>query len=132
MVMVACADTEASLPPIERTLSPEAFVQGKKIYRQRCQFCHGEKANGQGPLSVDIEEPKPKDFRLPDLAQRPPTALQEIVRLGGEAVGKNPMMPPWGGILSEDDISDVVVFIQAVSRFGRIPAPEELHVPPSP
>jgi len=132
LLVAGCADTDASVPPVERSLSPEAFAQGKKIYRQRCQFCHGEKADGKGPLATEMEEPKPRDFRLPDLAQRPPDALETIVRLGGEAIGKNPMMPPWEDVLSDQEIKDVVVFVQAVSRYGRIPSPDELHAAQAP
>ena len=109
----------------------EAYVRGQKVYAQRCFFCHGEQADGNGPLSAQLTGSKPRDFRQKHLAERPPDALKRTILNGGEAVGLNPMMPAWGGILSPQEIDDVVVFIQTVSRHGRILTEDELAENPT-
>ena len=34
---------------------------GKLIYKQYCQKCHGKSGNGQGTMAEDLD-PKPRDF----------------------------------------------------------------------
>ena len=104
----------------------EAYLRGKKVYEQRCFFCHGMQADGKGPLSADLTGTKPQDFRLDYLAALPPDSLKRTIREGGKAVGRNPVMPGWSGILAPQEIDDVVVFIQTVSRHGRVLAEDEL------
>ena len=42
-------------------------------------------------------------------------SLREITTLGGSAVGKSAMMPPYGGSLSQEDISDLIAYIRAIA-----------------
>lgn len=48
----------AQLRPAE---TPEAIARGKQIYLKRCQACHGEKGDGQGPVAPFLD-PRPRDF----------------------------------------------------------------------
>jgi mono/diheme cytochrome c family protein len=42
--------------------------------------------------------------------------LQNIITLGGSAMGKSAMMPPWGQTLSQDEIRAVIAYIRAVAQ----------------
>jgi mono/diheme cytochrome c family protein len=42
--------------------------------------------------------------------------LQNIITLGGSAMGKSTMMPPWGQTLSQSDIQAVIAYIRAVAE----------------
>jgi cytochrome c oxidase cbb3-type subunit 3 len=41
--------------------------------------------------------------------------LFKVIKEGGPAVGKSPLMTPWGGTLSDDDIHDVVAYIRSIA-----------------
>ena len=41
--------------------------------------------------------------------------LFRVISEGGSAVGKSPLMAPWGGTLSDDDIRDVIAFIRTLA-----------------
>ncbi len=41
--------------------------------------------------------------------------LFKVVQQGGVAVGKSPLMTPWGSVLSEDDLRNVVAHLRALS-----------------
>jgi mono/diheme cytochrome c family protein len=41
--------------------------------------------------------------------------LFEVIVKGGAAVGKSPLMAPWGGTLSDDGVRDVIAFIRTLA-----------------
>jgi hypothetical protein len=55
--------------------------------------------------------------------------VQNIVTLGGSAMGKSAMMPPYGRVLSAEEIRSVIAFARAVrnrlsaSRTNRVAIP---------
>jgi mono/diheme cytochrome c family protein len=42
--------------------------------------------------------------------------LFKVTKEGGPAVGKSPMMAPWGGTLSDEQIWDVVAFVRSLAQ----------------
>jgi len=42
--------------------------------------------------------------------------MQNIVALGGTAMGKSAMMPPYGRMLSAEEIRSVVAFTRAIAQ----------------
>jgi mono/diheme cytochrome c family protein len=44
------------------------------------------------------------------------TFIGNIVMLGGSALEKSPMMPPWGNTLSEQEIRSVTAYVRAVAE----------------
>ena len=38
-----------------------------------------------------------------------------MISEGGAAVGKSPLMAPWGGTLNDEQIEDVVAFIRSLA-----------------
>ena len=77
---------------------------GARLYAERCSGCHGDDGKGDGPAAAALV-PKPRNFREPVFWQdRTANDLKAIVRKG--KVGT--MMPPFAGVLSEDEIDAVV------------------------
>jgi mono/diheme cytochrome c family protein len=52
-VLVAAASARGS--------DDNAFEQGKRLYEQKCQLCHGVSGNGDGPAAAAFS-PAPADF----------------------------------------------------------------------
>lgn len=90
---------------------------GKKTYFKRCVWCHGVEGGGDGP-SADRLFTRPRNFiqgtfkiRWTDSGELPlDRNLIDTVKNGlpGSA------MPPWGEVLSDDEITSVVQFVKSL------------------
>ena len=88
---------------------------GGEIYAQYCALCHGEQGQGDGSLSANLD-PKPRDHT--DGAYMNALTddhLLKVVSEGGAAAGLAPIMPAWQGILSEQQILDVIAFVRTLA-----------------
>ena len=88
---------------------------GKEIYAQYCALCHGAQGQGDGSLSANLD-PKPRDHT--DGAYMNALTddhLLKVVSEGGGAAGLAPIMPAWQGILSEQQILDVIAFVRTLA-----------------
>ena len=95
-----------------------AFAQdaksGQKIFKTYCASCHGEKGKADGPASATLN-PKPPDLSDAHMMSTlSDEYLRKIIKGGGRAVGKSPVMPAWGSVLKEKDINDVIAFIRLI------------------
>ena len=84
-------------------------VRGALVYRAYCADCHGATGDGAARATklYGVARLKIGKMSRPD--------FEEIVLLGGEALGKSPYMPPWGDELSKEQISDVVTYLTVIS-----------------
>jgi len=57
--------------------------------------------------------------------------MQNIITLGGSALGKSAMMPPYGKMLSAEEIRSVIAFTRAVAQPAYQPPgrPASLYSP---
>ena len=87
-------------------------AKGKEIFQSTCATCHGPEGKGDGPASAALD-PKPRN--LSDAAYVSTLSDEHIFKVineGGASVGKSPMMAAWGGILSQDDIWNVIAYLR--------------------
>ena len=114
----------------------DAIRRGARIYGGACAACHGAAGKGDGPGAAQLNPP-PRDFtaakfrlrstRSGERARR--SDLEETVRRGVPGT----LMPAFGGVLSSDDISDVVGFVLSLaSRVRPGPEPDALAIPAFP
>jgi mono/diheme cytochrome c family protein len=52
-----------------RIVSADEYTQGKKLFSDKCQICHGVKGDGNGPAGTALS-PKPADFTSPKFWQQ--------------------------------------------------------------
>ncbi len=86
-------------------------VVGRALFAQRCATCHGEKADGQSKLA-QLLNPKPANLLVSQLDS---AARNRIVRNGGAAVGRSPVMPNWGAELSETELRNVIAYVASIA-----------------
>ena len=85
---------------------------GEAKFRQLCSSCHGNSGRGDGPAAAGLR-PKPADMTSADWQSSvEDDYLRDIITRGGSAVGKSPMMTPWGHALKDDDLDNVIAFIR--------------------
>lgn len=89
-------------------LGPDAAGEGAEIFRTNCEMCHGPQGHGDGPAGGSLD-PKPKNLAL----------LQESAgddylywRIHDGKPGTS--MVAWKGILSEEQIWQLVSFIRTL------------------
>lgn len=89
-----------------------AFAGGADDYKTYCAMCHGDTGKGDGAASAGLE-PKPANFGTADFWKGKDDAyLARVIKEGGAAVGKSPMMAPWGAVLDDAKIQAVVAHIK--------------------
>ena len=91
-------------------------AQGKRVFNNTCVWCHAE-ATPAGPSNRSNVTPTPPLFTDGEtLNPLTDEFLQNTITLGGSAMGKSTMMPPWGQTLREDEIRAVITYIRAVAQ----------------
>jgi mono/diheme cytochrome c family protein len=110
-------DTEADWTDAQRII-PLSYqqAQGKRIFYQQCVWCHAD-ATPAGPSNRSNLTPVPpllNDGAALNAASD--QSLQNIVTLGGTAMGKSAMMPPYGRMLSAEEIRSVIAFARVIAQ----------------
>ena len=73
---------------------------GKATYTKACSHCHGPNLMTSGTVTPDLRG-------FPDDKPRFVTTVKQ---------GKNNRMPPWGDILSDDEIADLWAYVSSRRR----------------
>lgn len=97
--------------------APSAGPQSAEaLYKQYCASCHGADGKGNGPAAAALPV-KPADHTNAAVMSKISDAeLFKAIKEGGQAVGKSPAMPPWGGTLQEEQIRALVAYVRGLPR----------------
>jgi mono/diheme cytochrome c family protein len=88
---------------------------GKAIYAQYCASCHGASGHGDGPVAGTLN-PKPANHTDHQfMASLSDEHLYQVISKGGASVGKSPMMAPWGGVINDQGIKDLIAYLRQLS-----------------
>jgi mono/diheme cytochrome c family protein len=115
--LLAAYDTEPDSTDSQKTF-PLGYeqAQGKRVFYQHCVWCHAD-ATPAGPSNRSNLTPVPP--LLNDgatLNAESDEFMQNIITLGGSAMGKSAMMPPCGRMLSAEEIRSVIAFTRAIAQ----------------
>lgn len=90
--------------------------QGKRVFYQYCVWCHAD-ATPAGPSNRSNVTPMPPLMNDGEkLNGESDEYVQNIITLGGSALGKSAMMPPYGKTLSPNEITAVIAFTRAIAQ----------------
>ncbi len=91
-------------------------AKGKATYDISCSGCHGPTGKGDGPAAASLN-PKPRDLSDKTYARSlKDEYLFEIIKNGGPAVKKSPLMPALGKTLKDDQIKDLVAYLRSLAK----------------
>lgn len=97
-------------------------AQGKRIFYQQCVWCHADSTLA-GPSNRSNVTPTPALFNDGSLLNsQSDEFLQNIITLGGSAMGESAMMPPYGKTLSPGDIRSLIAFARVIAVPSYQPA----------
>jgi mono/diheme cytochrome c family protein len=90
--------------------------QGKRVFYLYCVWCHAD-ASPAGPSNRSNVTPTPPLMNDGDkLNGESDEFMQNIITLGGSALGRSAMMPPYGKTLSPEEIQAVIAFTRAIAQ----------------
>jgi mono/diheme cytochrome c family protein len=116
----ATAPAPALAPAPPATTAPAGNLRGnaeagKALYAQYCATCHGAGGKGDGPISGTLN-PRPANHTdhvfMGSLSDE---HLYQVISKGGASVGKSAMMAPWGGVINDQGIRDLIAFLRELS-----------------
>jgi mono/diheme cytochrome c family protein len=91
-------------------------TKGKGLFEKNCASCHGAGGKGDGVAAASLN-PKPRDLTDKTyMAGLKDEHIINTIKKGGAAVGKSPLMPPFGAALKDPDIQDVVAFLRSLEK----------------
>ena len=97
-VLAVVSMTTARAADEQNDSSVQAQIDhGKATYAKSCSHCHGPNLMNSGTITPDLRA-------FPDDKTRFVTTVKN---------GKNNKMPPWGDILSDDEIGNLWAFISS-------------------
>jgi mono/diheme cytochrome c family protein len=110
-------DSEADWNDPQRVI-PLSYdqAQGKRIFYTQCVWCHAD-STPAGPSNRSNLNPIPALMNDGSVLNRESDEyLQNIITLGGSAMSKSPMMPPYGQTLMQQEIQQVVAYTRAIAQ----------------
>ena len=115
--LLAAYDTETDWTDAQHVI-PLNYqqAQGKRVFYQQCVWCHAD-STPAGPSNRSNLTPVPP--LLNDgatLNSESNEYMQNIITLGGSAMGKSAMMPPYGAVLSAEEIRSVIAFTRIIAQ----------------
>lgn len=91
--------------------------QAQQMFQTVCATCHGADGSGNGPAAETLT-PKPRNYTDPAWqASVTDEEIRKIILLGGQQVGKSPMMPGNPHLESQPEVLDGLV--QIIRGFGK-------------
>lgn len=97
-------------------------AKGAQQYKTLCVSCHGEKGDGNGPAGGALT-PKPTNFTDTANSERLTDEwVYKIVKNGGAANGKSPMMIAWSGAMNDQQLRDVSAYVLKFKPAAAAPA----------
>ncbi|MFQ5852640.1 MAG: c-type cytochrome [Candidatus Binatia bacterium] len=90
--------------------------EAKDVFQASCATCHGPGGKGDGVMTASLPV-KPKDFTdCKEMAPVSDDVITKVIKSGGQSAGLSPLMPPFGGALSDQQIRDLVDFIRSFCK----------------
>lgn len=104
-----------SRPLLARDGADAAIFRGSLVFFNYCVTCHGPNADGNG-RAARLYAPAPANLRTSDKNE---AYMKLIVSRGGKALARSEFMPPWGDELTDEQIGDVVAYLQSINNSRR-------------
>ena len=121
IALSACADNNQATSEASETIPAEyagrtnplgsgsdAASQGAIVFQNYCQSCHGPQGHGDGPAGGSLD-PEPKN-----LAELQATVKDDYLFWRISDGREGTAMVPWKGILTEEQIWQVIAFIRTL------------------
>ena len=105
--------TEKGEIPIADKAATETVSVVETQYQSYCASCHGAQGKADSAVAQAMN-PKPRSFQDPSWQASVDDAhIAKVIKEGGMAVGLSSTMAPWGAVMSDEEINNMVAKIRA-------------------
>jgi len=92
-------------------------ADAKQVFNFYCAQCHGTAGDGKGVNVTKDFATDPRNFtNKEDMAKRSDDDIKTVIRDGGPAISKSPLMPPWGATLSAAEVDGLLAYIRKMAK----------------
>lgn len=85
----------------------------KQLFDFYCAQCHGTKGNGKGINVTKDFATDPRDFtNKAEMEKRTDADIRAVIKDGGPAISKSPLMPPWGHTLAAAEVEALLGYVR--------------------
>ena len=105
----AQAEAKAQGALLPRDSRDAAVFRGGLVFANYCVTCHGINADGNG-RAARLYNPRPANLRMSD---KNDAYMGLIIRMGGQAMGRSEVMPPWGTEFTDEQTKDIVAYLRS-------------------
>jgi caa(3)-type oxidase subunit IV len=97
---------------LEEEVEPvEVGFSAPNTFNIVCATCHGSAGDGTGPAGAALD-PQPANFTDPAFwAERDMDQILTVIRDGGAAVGRSPLMVGWSASFTEEQIAELADYV---------------------
>ncbi|MBI5437922.1 MAG: cytochrome c [Nitrosomonadales bacterium] len=89
----------------------------KQLFEFYCAQCHGVKGDGKGINVGKDFATDPRNFTdSVEMAKRTDDDIKTVIKDGGPAISKSPLMPPWGATLSAAQVDELLAYIRKFAK----------------
>lgn len=89
---------------------------GVQKYEQFCVACHGADGQANSPSAVAMN-PRPRNFTDAKWQASVDDAhIAKVIKEGGASVGLSPTMAPWGAVLNDQEVQEIVAHVRAFKK----------------
>ena len=87
-------------------------------YQLYCVQCHGTQANGNGINNTagGLAVSPRNHTNAEEMSKLSNEDLRLAIAKGGDAVSKSELMPPWSGVLTNQEIDEMAVFLRELCK----------------
>lgn len=97
-------------------MQAEAAEKAADNYKLHCVQCHGSAGTGKG-INAPFLAVQPRNHTSDkDMSSLTDSNVFKAIKEGGIAVGKSTQMPPFGGLLTDAEINDLVKHLRAMCK----------------
>ena len=98
------------------SVQAQAIETAADNYKAYCVQCHGMAGNGKGVNIRDMSV-MPRDHTdAKAMSGRSDETLFKVIKEGGPSIEKSVLMPPWDGVLSDEEIKDLVQHLRMLCK----------------
>lgn len=89
----------------------------KQVFDFYCAQCHGVDGDGKGVNVTKDFATDPRNFTVTaDMEKRTDDDIRTVIKDGGPAISKSPLMPPWGATLSAAEVDGLLAHIRKLCK----------------
>jgi mono/diheme cytochrome c family protein len=88
----------------------DASARGRALFDTYCVLCHGAAGKGDG-RAAGLQKVRPADLTI---SSRSDDYKLQIISNGGAAMSRSASMPPWKGVLTHEQIADIVAYLRVM------------------